>query len=51
MRKDRLVIYRELYNKKKVDYINSGETEDKASRLANLYAVNNTNKVFIKGEK
>jgi len=54
MNKTQMQIYNEIYEKAKEAYIDGGQTLDKASRLANMYAVKNTRstyEIYIKGLK
>ena len=44
---DRLTIYRRVYTYVKKLHTDLGFTEDKASRVANIFAVKNTNIIFL----
>jgi len=43
---DRTQVYKMLYSITKDKFLKEGKTEDKSSRLANIFAVKNTNNFF-----
>jgi hypothetical protein len=45
---NRVLIYKLLYRTEKEKYLALGTTEDKSSRLANMFAVKNTEHLFFK---